>query len=625
MSRYNVVIFGSVDWSEHWQMHHQLAISNANDGHRVLYVDNTGVRPPSLVRDRRRVARKAREVLTSAYGFRVVDDHITILSPLLLPHPYNPLAVNFNRLLITSKIKQWASVSEFSRFPLIVFTFLPTPLIYKTCQCLNPSVLVYYCANDMAGKDALKAPLIPWENKFFREADLVFTISSELTKKAQLFRDAIYEYPPGLDNKFISMQHAFLSDPADLSHIPSPRICFVGTLAPVDNRFDLELFLQITRENRDLSFVLVGPSYGDISLIKAEANVYIVGPKPHSEVISYLSAADVAIIPYRVNSYTASVNTCKLNEYLSVGLPVVSTPLAEILRVTRVNPDLLYIASNPEQFGKAIRLALSEWQRANRNNLRNSRIDYARSNSWDLRYKNIVANVSAKLTCNSHGLAASAGQSRLLLARIKFRRNRLLLFFSVVLLVYWAVFISPIISSVSYVLSPRESLGRPSLVLVLTGDGAGSYYNDSFLNRAKDVLLVYQKRPDVKIVISTSRNRLIPEVDVLRDYLVARGIPAARVSVLTPNASNTWEHLLAVHRYVPSSDMNSVVLLSSPLHARRAAAMLRKISPHSTTVMAPAVVDTPHTPWRWGSSWTEVRVTAYELAAYIYAWLQGRV
>jgi len=39
----------------------------------------------------------------------------------------------------------------------------------------------------------------------------------------------------------------------------------------------------------------------------------------------------VGLIPFKVNALTKSVNPIKLREYLAAGLPVVSTPLPEVI------------------------------------------------------------------------------------------------------------------------------------------------------------------------------------------------------------------------------------------------------------------------------------------------------
>jgi len=367
-------------------MHHQLATSLSQDGHKILYVDNTGVRPPSISRDRNRIARKLKEIIFSTYGFRASDDSITILSPLLVPHPYNRFALTINSLTISAKIQNWLANGGLAHAPVIVVTFLPTPLIYQLCKKIGPNVLVYYCANDMAGEDPSKAPLIPWEIAFFKESNQVLTISAELTHRAGKSGACVSEVPPGLDDKFLRIDPDVLQEPDDLASIPHPRIGYIGALASATDVFDVELFLLVVQNNKHLNFILIGPAYGEISVLLAEENIFVLGPKSHEAIASYLTFMDVALIPYRVNRFTNSVNACKLNEYLYFGLPVVSTPFAEAIKIGAAYPGLIYLADSSDSFSAAIRKALSEVGNTFLSQARNS---YAISTCWSSKYASI--------------------------------------------------------------------------------------------------------------------------------------------------------------------------------------------------------------------------------------------
>ncbi len=608
-------------------MHHQLATSFSSEGHRVLYVDNTGVRVPSIRRDFQRIARKIVETFSSNYGFRAATSNIAILSPILIPHPYNYLAVKINSSILVSKINKWMNADAASRLPLIIITFLPTPLSYQLCGQLRPDLLIYYCANDMAGDDPSKAPLIPWEKKLYAESDLVFTISAQLSRKAGLYSKRVYEFSPGLDNKFLSLDLNAISEPQELRSIPRPRVGFVGTLAPIDDRFDVQLFIDVVQQNPRLNFVLIGPSYGDITDLQAFSNVFILGPKKHEKLPSYLSSLDVAIIPYRVNEYTKSVSTCKLNEYLAVGLPVVTTPLSEIVRLSQARPGLFYLACTSDQFSVSLQSALVEKDDVNFTRLSVDRVEFAKSNSWDAKFFEINDLIERFLDSKACHQALLSPPFRVqeFISRLRVHKRHVLVLIGSAFTLCWLIFISPLVSAVAYWISPRDPLLRPSIAVVLTGDGSGSYYNDSFLNRAEDILHLYAKKKNVKIIISTARGRLITDVSVLKSFLTSRGIPESQITVLTPVAHTTWQHIRVLYNYLPSDYSGSIALFSSPLHARRAAAMLRKMAPAVSCVSAPSVVDTPQTPWKWWPSLTEIRVTSYELAAYAYAWLRGRV
>jgi hypothetical protein len=44
----DIIIFSSVDWSTHWQIHHKLCASLLSLNCRVLFVENTGTRTIGL-------------------------------------------------------------------------------------------------------------------------------------------------------------------------------------------------------------------------------------------------------------------------------------------------------------------------------------------------------------------------------------------------------------------------------------------------------------------------------------------------------------------------------------------------------------------------------------------------
>ena len=48
LSGRDIVCISSVDWDFHWQIHHELMSTLAAQGNRVLYIENTGVRPPGV-------------------------------------------------------------------------------------------------------------------------------------------------------------------------------------------------------------------------------------------------------------------------------------------------------------------------------------------------------------------------------------------------------------------------------------------------------------------------------------------------------------------------------------------------------------------------------------------------
>ncbi len=82
--------------------------------------------------------------------------------------------------------------------------------------------------------------------------------------------------------------------------------------------------------------MLIGDSAVDLSLYRTVPNMHFLGRRPYADLPAYCKGLDVGLIPFKINDLTRAVNPIKLREYLAAGLPVVSTPLPEVLLYTQV-------------------------------------------------------------------------------------------------------------------------------------------------------------------------------------------------------------------------------------------------------------------------------------------------
>ena len=48
MKSFDIIIFGARDWSSNWITQHRLAKSLSENNHRVLFVENTGIRSAKI-------------------------------------------------------------------------------------------------------------------------------------------------------------------------------------------------------------------------------------------------------------------------------------------------------------------------------------------------------------------------------------------------------------------------------------------------------------------------------------------------------------------------------------------------------------------------------------------------
>ena len=80
----DVICVSSIDWDFIWQGHQEIMARLAAAGHRVLFVENTGVRQPRM-RDLPRLRHRVRNWLRGINGFRRERQNLWVYSPLVLP------------------------------------------------------------------------------------------------------------------------------------------------------------------------------------------------------------------------------------------------------------------------------------------------------------------------------------------------------------------------------------------------------------------------------------------------------------------------------------------------------------------------------------------------------------
>ena len=104
---------------------------------------------------------------------------------------------------------------------------------------------------------------------------------------------------------------------------------------------------------------MIGPVVKiDHALLPNSPNVRYLGMKAYKELPTYLSNWDAAILPFALNDSTKYISPTKTPEYLAAGLPVVSTPIRDVVR-TYGSEDFVQIAATADEFEAALETALS--------------------------------------------------------------------------------------------------------------------------------------------------------------------------------------------------------------------------------------------------------------------------
>lgn len=611
--RPDVLCISSIDWDFIWQGHQEIMSRLAAEGHRVLFVENTGVRPPRLS-DLPRLRHRVTNWRKGTKGFREERPNLFVHSPIVLPLPYSRVARWVNRQVMLRSLNRWMRAIGFSR-P-VVWTFLPTPLARDVIRSIDSSLTIYYCIDDLASSSAEARRIASSEIALFREADLVFVTSEKLRARAAETSPHVHLFPFGVNlGTFERVRTEEAPIPGDLAALPRPVAGYVGGL---HQWVDQDLIAAVAGRMPGVSFALVGPAQGDVSRLERVPNVHLLGQRPHEDVPRYVKGFDVGLVPYRIAEYTANVYPTKLNEYLVMGTPVVATDLAEIRRFNAEHGDVVRVASTVDAYADEVRRAMAGSTPAEIAR----RIEVAESNSWERRLEAMQALIDEGLAAREAATPDWEGRLRRLYSGARRNTAKLVAGLAVT---YLLVFHTPL---VWWAAAPLKVAAPPqpadAIVVFAGGVGESGRAGGGFQERVTQALGLYHAGYAPRMIFSSGFVFTMREAEVMKAVAEAGGVPPDAI-VLEERAANTYENVAFTARLLEERGWDRVLLVSSPYHMRRALLTWRKVAPEVEVVPTPTPESQFYTRDGWGISLEQIRGLLHEYAAIPYYWWRGWV
>jgi glycosyltransferase involved in cell wall biosynthesis len=370
-----IVCFAGEDWWYHNpHSNRHLMQAFARNGNRVLFVNSTGVRAPSLLNDRFAWTRVARKLISMAIFLRRAEPGLHVLTPIALPvtRRLRRVVARASQLMITLQVRLFCALLGISR-PIV---WIATPAAGAAAIALRRNwakLLVYYCVDNISFCSGADTPFIQaLDSQLQSRADLILFSGRRLFEERRHQRSDIYLLPHGVDfEHFERAQLLTTPIPKDLRRLPQPMVTYIGEIRGLD----VPLIAHVARRQSHVSFVFIGKVQMDVSSLTGLGNVHFLGKKDYQALPDYLQCSRCCLICYRrgdtFNDYRSPK---KLLEYLATGRPVVAVQLAELDAFA----PLVYQATSPQEFDRQLQRALDEDDAE----LRRMRIDVARARDW---------------------------------------------------------------------------------------------------------------------------------------------------------------------------------------------------------------------------------------------------
>jgi len=370
----NVVCFAK-DWNEDptSNNHVMRELARAN---KVLWLNSIATRVPNFTSSGD-VSKIFRKLKSFAQGPVHVENGLDVYTPIVLPFPHSPVAQTINEQILDKSIRVLRNRRGMKDFQL--WTFLPTTSKY--IGKLGESFTVYYCIDEWSHFSNLpKEKIVAMEEDLCRRSDIVFATATRLLERRAHLNKETHLALHGVDQKHFARALAPETKIADdIAKLPQPILGFIGL---IQDWVDLELIRYLAEKRRDWTIVLVGKSLVDLSRVQGLPNVHILGRKPYESLHEYCKGFDLGLIPFVKNELTLNVNPIKLREYLSAGLPVVSTDIPEVARYVGSHGNLANacaVATEKDEFYTAIEKLLASDSPA----ARRARSDAMLDETWE--------------------------------------------------------------------------------------------------------------------------------------------------------------------------------------------------------------------------------------------------
>lgn len=573
----NIICISTIDWDFIWQGHQEIMSILAENDNRVLFIENTGVRVPTI-KDIPRLWHRFLNWKKGFKGIRKEKENLYVYSPLTLPFPHSKIAIKINKMIMLSAIKRWMTIMEFHN-P-VIWSYLPTGVVLDMLDDLDPSIFIYYCADDFISSSKGAKKIKKVEEKVIKRADLVFTTSRKLYEHCASINKETHLFPSGINiDDYDNARENAIDIPDTMRNIRRPIVGYVGGL---HKWVDMELLKRFALARKNVSIVLIGPKQTDLCGIDKLDNVFILCAKKSCDLPKFIKFFDAGIIPYRITKYTDHVYPRKINEYLAMGKPVISTEIPEVVELDREKGgDFIYFIKNERD----LKLAMDRILKGESSDLKNKRVAVANENSWVAKIEKMCNLIENKL----EEIELTISQDWL----VRFKRfysrarKRAIKIIGALAISYFIIFYTPFIW---FVASPLEIAEKPqkadAIVVFGGGIGEGGSPGKSTVERARFSVDLYQEGFAKTILYSSGYTYKYNDAENMKLFAMSMGVPGKNI-ILDKKGDITYTNVKYTSEILRKKGFHKILLISSPYHMRRASLVFNHIAKDIDVIYTP--------------------------------------
>jgi glycosyltransferase involved in cell wall biosynthesis len=232
-----------------------------------------------------------------------------------------------------------------------------TPMALAFSRDFACDLVVFDKMDELSAFRGASPELVSLERELLAKADVVFTGGASLFETTRSRHSNAHLFPSSIEfEHFARARHSAEPDPVDQAAIPHPRLGFFGV---IDERMDLDLVRAVADLKPEWHFVMIGPVVKiDLKTLPQRPNIHWLGGKDYRDLPRYLARWDIGLMPFAINESTRFISPTKTPEFLAAGVPVVSTPVIDVVR-SYGDQGLVDIARTPAELVRKAQAVLA--------------------------------------------------------------------------------------------------------------------------------------------------------------------------------------------------------------------------------------------------------------------------
>jgi glycosyltransferase involved in cell wall biosynthesis len=361
-----IICFAGEDWWYHHPHSKRHIMTRFSRENKVIFVNSITLGLPSMANPDffLKIRRKLKSYMR---WLKRAPEGPYVMTPIVVPFFGWRVMRAVNRILLALQMRLAMMIVGMKR-PIV---WVAIPSAVDIAEKLDAKAILYQVSDkyDANEDSALSRRVIrEMDKRLKRMADVVMYSGRKLFEESDEPHRYFLEQAVDFDHFATPAPRAA----EDIAAIPRPILCYMGWM---DYIMDVPLIEEVAKRRPEWHWAFIG-SKSNLVQISAP-NVHFLGPKPYSELPSYVRNSDVFVLPWRVsNEFTSYGSAIKVREYMATGKPVVIAPLHEYLKTPG-----LRIYRTTDEFIAAVEDALKT-DSPKDSGLRQS---FVKTGTWDVR------------------------------------------------------------------------------------------------------------------------------------------------------------------------------------------------------------------------------------------------